>query len=330
MSADAARRALSPVPALWLGPMAGFSDRALRVLCRRFGADATVTEMISAKAVCYADRKTAALARIRPDETPCALQLFSAEPDVLAEAIRRLDAGFADGCAPLSYDLNVGCPMRKVTANGEGGALMRSPRLIERLVAAAVSATSRPVSVKMRAGWDDASKNAPDCARAAEAGGASLITVHGRTVRQLYGGEVDRAIIGAVKAAVSLPVIGNGDIRSAADARAMLDETGCDGVMVARAAIGRPYLFGELRDLVDGTRLYVPPTPAQIVACALTQLSLAAEEKGERRAVPEVRKQIAAYVSGFRGAADVRRRVNAAVTCDEVRALLDDFLAGLS
>lgn len=306
---------------LLLGPMAGYSDRAMRLLCREFGAEMTVSEMVSAKAVCYGDKKTAQLARIGQDELPCALQLFGSEPQTMAQAACRMAEGIPGFAKPSAIDINMGCPMKKIISGGDGGALMKDPHLIERIVRAVTDAVDLPVTVKIRAGWDENTRNAPDCARAAEEGGAAAITVHGRTVRQVYTGQADWSIIRAVKQAVSLPVIGNGDVTCAAEAQALLRETGCDGVMVARAAVGNPFLFAEISAALEG-RPYTPPTPAEVTKVALRQLRLACEDKGERLAMPEARKQIAAYLHGRRGAADLRRRINAAVTYAEAEAIL--------
>lgn len=310
---------------LVLGPMAGFTDRAMRLLCREFGADLTVSEMVSAKAVCHRDRKTALLARIGADELPCALQLFGSDPHDLAEAARLMQEGIPGYARPSLIDINMGCPMKKIISGGDGGALMQDPKKIEAIVRAVVHAVSLPVTVKIRAGWDDDHRNAPDCARAAEAGGAAAVAVHGRTVKQVYGGLSDPDIIRRVKQAVRIPVIGNGDITSAKAALSLLRRTGCDGLMVARGAVGDPFLFAEIAAALDG-RSYTPPTFPEVVETALRQLRMACEDKSERLALPESRKQIAAYLHGRRGAADFRRRINAAATYAEAEEILSDAL----
>lgn len=306
---------------LVLAPMAGYTDRAMRALCRRAGAELTVTEMVSAKAVCYRDRKTASLARLEADEYPCALQIFGADPAFMAEAAAQLSAGIAGGAVPAMIDINMGCPMRKIISNGEGGALMESPALIERIVRAVRAATPLPVTVKLRAGKDAASLNAAECARAAEAGGAAAVAVHGRTVAQLYTGRSDPAAILSVKEAVKIPVIGNGDITGAAEALWLKDRTGCDGIMIARGAVGNPFVFAEIVAALE-KKPYAAPTVAQRLDAALAHLHLACADKGERIAVPQLRKQLGVYFHGMRGAAELRRRISRIETESELAELL--------
>ena len=303
-----------------LGPMAGVTDLAFRTVCAQLGANITVTEMVSAKAVCFGDRKTPALARICADEGPCAVQIFGSEPDYMAEAARRLSDGVAGGVRPAAIDINMGCPVHKVAGNGEGSALMRDPRLVERIVSAVRLATPLPVTVKIRAGWDEEHKNAPEVARAAEAGGASLITVHARTKTAMYSGKADPCVVKEVKKAVSVPVVGNGDVADAASALAML-ETGCDGLMVGRGAVGNPFVFREILAAVEGKE--VPPvTQKERYETALSELSLRVAEKGEETAVLESRKLISAYFRGSPDAADCSARIHAAQTAGEIEEVL--------
>lgn len=304
---------------IFLAPMAGYTDRAMRLICREMGAEYTVTEMVSAKALCYGDRKSAPLARVTREEGPAAVQLFGSDPAIMAEAAVLVASGVLGGVAPAAIDLNFGCPVRKIAGNGEGSALMKEPRQIERITAAVAVASPIPVTVKLRAGWDRDRRNAPDCARAAEAGGASLIAVHGRTRAEFYGGEADLKIISEVREAVSLPIVGNGDIRDALSAERMLRETGCHGLMVGRGAVGNPFIFRELSCLMRGEALPPSPTMQERIDVALRQLRLAIEEKGEEFAVLESRKQIAAYISGIRGAADIRRRIHGKSTYEGIR-----------
>lgn len=305
---------------LMLAPMAGYTDHATRVLCHRMGAEYTVTEMVSAKAVCFGDRKTPALARICADEGPCAVQIFGSEPDYMAEAARRLSQGVAGGVHPAAIDINMGCPVHKVAGNGEGSALMRAPLLVERIVSAVRLATPLPVTVKIRAGWDEEHKNAPEVARAAEAGGASLITVHARTKTAMYSGKADPCVVKEVKKAVSVPVVGNGDVADAASALAML-ETGCDGLMVGRGAVGNPFVFREILAAIEGRE--VPPvTREERYEAALLELSLRVAEKGEENAVLESRKLLSAYFRGSPDAAACRARIHAAQTAGEVEEVL--------
>ena len=311
---------------LFLAPLAGYTDTAMRRVCRSFGAEYTVSEMVSAKALCYHDKKTPLLARVEACDLPSAVQIFGSEPASMAEAARMVAEGMAGGVPPSAIDINMGCPVKKIVSAGDGSALMKSPALVYDIVSAVTAAVSLPVTVKIRAGWDDAHKNAVEVAKAAEAGGASLIAVHGRTKAQMYSGKADLSIIADVKKALQVPVVGNGDIASAADALRMRGETGCDGLMIGRGAVGNPFLFAEIRAALDG-RDYTPPTPHERVETALYQLRLACEEKGERVAVTESRKQFADYLHGLRGASAVRGRINAALTYAEAEALAKEFLA---
>ena len=310
---------------IMLAPMAGYTDRAMRVLCARMGAEWCVTEMVSAKATVYGDKKTAALSRIRPDEGRVALQIFGSEPDVMARAAEILARGIEGGTPPLAIDINMGCPVNKIFGNGEGSALMKSPELIRDIVSAVSGVIDIPTTVKIRAGVDRSSVNAVECALAAEDGGAALICVHGRTRSEMYSGEVNREIIKNVKQSVHIPVIANGDILSAADAISMLEYTGADGVAIGRGAVGNPFIFTEIAAALDG-REYIAPTLAERAECALSQLRLASEDKGERIAVPEARKQIALYLKGFRGAATLRAEINRAESYTEVERIITTAL----
>lgn len=298
---------------LCLGPMAGFTDHAMRAGCHERGAEYTVTEMVSAKAVCYGDKKTPLLARVYPEDGVCAVQLFGSEEYFLAEAARRLADGCAGGVMPAAFDINMGCPVPKVAGNGEGSALMKDPALVERLVAAVAKATPLPVTVKIRSGWDAAHINAPEVARAAEAGGAAAIFVHARTRTAMYSGRADYAVIAAVKEAVSVPVVGNGDVVDGESALRLLRETGCDGIMVGRAAVGNPFVFEEILAALEG-RPYTRPVGEAYYQAALAQLHMRAAEKGEAAAVRESRKQMAMFVHGFPAAAACRARIHEAAT----------------
>lgn len=306
---------------LALAPMAGYTDRAMRRVCHEFGAEYSVTEMVSAKAVVYKDKKTHSLAAIGEDEGQVALQIFGSEPSVMAEAAAILEHGEEGMARPVMIDVNMGCPVNKIFSNSEGSALMRRPELIYDIVREISSAISIPTSVKMRRGIDDATENAVECALAAEEGGASLITVHGRTRKQMYSGEVDKEIIRKVKKSVHIPVFANGDITSVQSAKDMLEYTGADGVMIGRGAVGNPFLFAELRAYMDGEEYSAPSLPER-VEVALRQLRYAIEDKGEAAAVLESRKQIADYLFGMRGAAALRGRINCAKSYDDVKSAL--------
>ena len=323
-----------------LAPMAGVTDTSFRLLCRRFGAEYTVSEMVSAKALCYEQRShrkesgascTAQLARITKEEAPMAVQLFGSEPEFMAEAARLLESGEYRGCAsevaPAAIDINMGCPVRKITGNGEGSALMKTPEVAEAIVRAVRSAVSLPVTVKIRAGWDAEHINAVELARRLEAAGTDLICVHARTREQLYAPGIMPEVIAEVKAAVKIPVVGNGDIFSAEDALKMKKDTGCDGVMIGRGAMGHPWIFREIVDALEGKQ-----TPAMSLD---ERLSVAAEhldamlaDKGERTRVAEAKKHMAWYISGIPGAAAARGSVMTASSPEELRAVLEDFRNG--
>ncbi len=305
---------------LHLAPMAGFTDRAMRLVCREHGADRTTTEMISAKAVVFGDKKTFSLAKVEKDEGPVALQIFGSEPDTMARAAEIL-SNPTSGVQPIEIDINMGCPVHKIFSNGEGSALMKSPELIERIVKAVKGACPLPVTVKLRSGVDEKSINAVECALAAEAGGASRICVHGRTRAQMYGGRSDPEIIKNVKRSVHIPVIANGDIRCGKDALDLLSATDADGVAIGRGAVGNPFIFSEIKALLE-KREFCAPLLDERVECALKELSLAIEDKGERIAVPEARKKTALYFAGFRGAASLRAEINKATTFLEIEDLL--------
>ena len=314
------------VHGLSLAPLAGFTDHAMRASCHALGAEYTVSEMISAKAVCYGDKKTPALAKIYPTDGPSAIQLFGSEPAFMAEAAKRLYALCEEsGTLPFAFDINMGCPVPKVAGNGEGSALMKNPPLAAEIVSAMVKATPLPVTVKIRAGWDADHKNAPELAKMLEAAGAAAICVHGRTRAEMYSGKADLAVIAAVKNAVSIPVIGNGDVTDAKSALRMKEETDCDGIAIGRGAVGNPFVFSEIIAALEG-RAYTPPTGEARYTAAITQLRLRAEEKGERMAVLESRKQMAAFLHDFKNAPAARARIHEAESIadmeQELRILL--------
>lgn len=321
---------------LALAPLAGVSDRAFRRVCRTLGADYTVSEMVSAKALVYEQRAkgdrersvSGHLASVLREELPMAVQLFGRDPAYMAEAARMLESHDYKGCVgevpPSAIDINMGCPVRKVTGNGEGSALLREPALVGEIVRAVVRAVTVPVTVKIRAGWDKESINAPEIAKICEDAGASMICVHARTREQLYEPGVDRSVIAAVKAAVSVPVLGNGDIYTAADALSMMEETGCDGVMVARGAMGNPWLFAEIAAALDGKE-YTPPPAAARFEVALAQVREMIGEKGERVGVAEAKKHLAWYCHGMDGAAAARARLMQATSYGELDAILREM-----
>ena len=307
-------------PPVVLAPMAGFSDVAFRLLCREQGCDWTVTEMVSAKGLLYGSDRTAQLLRTAPAEGAVVMQLFGREPALLAEAARRIEG--EHGAALAAIDLNFGCPAPKIAGNGEGSALLLEPALCGRIVAAVAAAVRVPVTVKLRKGYDAAHVNAVEVARICEGEGASLVTVHGRTREQRYTGHADWACIAAVAAAVSVPVVGNGDVRSGADALRLLRETGCAGVMVGRGALGNPWIFAEIRAALSG-RPYTPPDDAARMQMALRHARMTVEDKGAHGVI-ELRKHLARYLSGRRDAAALRARLNTASTLGQIEEILLD------
>ena len=317
---------------LFLAPMAGFSDYAFRRICREHGAEYTVSEMVSAKALCYEqsgkkiEYKTAPLAAVRAEEMPMAIQLFGAEPRFVAEAAKMIECGEYRGCvsevSPLAIDINMGCPMHKIVGNGEGSALMKNPKLAAEIVSATVKALKHtPVTVKIRAGWDDDSKNAPEMAKMLEAAGAAVVCVHARTREQMYNPGVDISIIERVKNAVSIPVIGNGDIYCFEDARAMVERTGCDGIMIGRGALGNPWIFEEIAARSSGED-HTAPTLAKAIDTCLYHVELMRESKGERVASAEIKKHAALYIKGVHGAASIRDSIMKTSSTSEIEDLL--------
>ena len=309
---------------LCLAPMAGYTDRAMRLVCRENGAEHSVTEMVSAKAVVYNDKKTFALAKILKDEGPVSVQIFGSEPEIMAEAANILISR-GEGERPVAIDINMGCPVNKIFSNGEGSALMRNPELIKKIVKAVSSSIDVPTTVKIRAGISKSSINAVECALAAQEGGASLLCIHGRTREQMYGGSADREIIKNVKSALQIPVIANGDILSGEDAFSMLRDTNADGIAIGRGAVGNPFIFAEILAALKNES-YSLPTIEKRVSTALHQLAVAIDEKGERVAIPEARKQIALYLRSFHGAARIRAEINRAQTFKEVEKALKSAL----
>ena len=318
---------------LCLAPMAGVTDRAFRRICRECGAEYTVSEMVSSKAICFEQlskknipSKTAPIAAVLREELPMAVQIFGSAPEFMARAAKMIETGEYRGslsdCTPTAIDINMGCPVQKVFGNGEGSALMKDPALAEKIVRAVADSVSIPVTVKIRTGIDEENKNAAEFAKALEAGGASLICVHGRTRKQMYAPGVDIKSIADVKKAVKIPVVGNGDIYSASDALNMVRNTGCDGIAVGRGAMGNPWIFSEIKAAFSGED-YTYPSIRERLETAFLQAEDEAREKGEDVAVREMRKHISWYMKGMRGAAEARFRINTASSLDEIREIID-------
>ena len=301
---------------IFLGPMAGVTDLPFRLLCKEQGADVMVTEMVSAKGLYYGSRKTDLLLQTDDREKPVGVQLFGSDPDIMAgEAEKLAKRGFD------FIDINMGCPVPKIVNNGEGSALMKNPELAERIVRSIVEAVDIPVTVKIRAGFTKDSVNAPEMARAIESGGASAVAVHARTREQYYSGKSDWSVIKAVKDAVKIHVIGNGDITCGEDAVRMKEETGCDSVMVARAAKGNPWVFREIKGYLNGN---VPARPDlnEIRDMILRHIDLMIDMKGEYIGVRELRKHVAWYTEGIYNSSMIRRKVCEIESKEDLVALI--------
>ncbi|MGN0402849.1 MAG: tRNA dihydrouridine synthase DusB [Acetatifactor sp.] len=294
-----------------LAPMAGVTDLPFRLLCRQQGAGLVCMEMVSAKAIYYNNKNTEELLEVHPEELPVSLQLFGSDPQIVADMAARMEE------RPYAIlDFNMGCPVPKVVNNGEGSALMKDPKLVEKILTALVKAVKKPVTVKIRKGFDDSCVNAPEIAKIAESCGVAAIAVHGRTRAQYYSGRADWEIIRQVKETVQIPVIGNGDVTGPEAALTMLEETGCDGVMVGRAAQGNPWIFREIiHYLQNGTKL-PPPDKEEKKTLVLRHAELLSEVKGEYTAVREMRKHLAWYTAGMPHSARFRGMINSLETME--------------
>lgn len=302
---------------LILAPMAGVTDLPFRLLCREQGAGLLCMEMVSAKAISFHNKNTEALLQIDPKEPPVSLQLFGADPDIISEMAAYIEE------RPFSIlDLNMGCPVPKVAGNGEGSALMKNPKAVEAIVTKTVRAIRKPVTVKIRKGFDEAHVNAVEIAKIAEASGAAAIAVHGRTREQYYSGQADWDIIRQVKEAVKIPVIGNGDIDSPENAKKMLEETGCDGLMIGRAARGNPWIFHRIDTYLKTGTDPGKPSMEEVKQMMLRHTKMLLEYKGDYTGIREMRKHIAWYTAGFPHSARLRARTNEINRVEELEALL--------
>lgn len=302
-----------------LGPMAGVTDLPFRKLCKEMGCGLMYTEMVSAKAILYNNKNTDELLRVDENERPIAVQLFGSDPDIMAEMAARIEEG------PYDFiDINMGCPVPKIVGNGEGSALMKNPKLAGDIVAAMVKKCKKPITVKIRRGFDDENINAPEFAKVLEANGASAVAVHGRTREQYYTGNADWDIISKVKAAVNIPVIGNGDITKPVDAKKMIEQTGCDGVMIGRAARGNPWIFKEVSHYLATGELIERPTLDEVRKMILRHARMLVEYKGNFIGIREMRKHVSWYISGYPHSAAIRNQVNMVESIEELEELINE------
>ncbi len=299
-----------------LAPMAGVTDLPFRLLCKENGCGYLYTEMVSAKAIMYNNKNTESLLTVTEGENPIAVQLFGSEPEVMAEAAKRMEERPFD-----VIDVNMGCPVPKVVNNGEGSALMKNPLLVGRIVEAMANAVKKPVTVKIRAGFDPDNINAPEIARIIQESGGAAVAVHGRTRQQYYSGKADWDVIRRVKENVSIPVIGNGDILTGQDAVRMMEETGCDGVMIGRGARGNPWIFGQINEYLSCGKEMTKPTADEIKSMILKHARMLIDAKGEYTGIREMRKHFAWYTTGMRHASGLRNEVNHVEHFEELEKL---------
>lgn len=307
-----------------MAPMAGVTDLPYRLIAREQGAALVYSELVSAKGICYGSNRTLELLETSEAERPVGLQIFGGEAETMVQAALHVERR-----GPDLLDINMGCPVPKITRNDEGCALMLDPQRAGRLVRCVVEAVSLPVTVKIRKGWDENHVTAPEVARELEKAGVAAIAIHGRTREDFYSGHADWDIIRKVKQAVDVPVIGNGDVASPQDAARMLEQTGCDAVMIGRACLGDPWIFRRVTHYLNTGQLLPMPTPREKVDMAVRHLRMAVEFKGELRAVREMRKHVAWYLKGVPGAARVKQQVQRLEQADTVAAVLYDFVSSL-
>ncbi|KXZ38916.1 tRNA-dihydrouridine synthase B [Alkalithermobacter thermoalcaliphilus JW-YL-7 = DSM 7308] len=306
---------------VFLAPMAGVTDLSFRLLCKEMGCGLLYTEMINAKALCYGDEKTKSMIKIDKREHPIAIQIFGSEVEFMAKAAYILNEYDNE-----ILDINMGCPAPKVVKNGDGSALMKRPDLVEKILKEVVKNSQKPVTVKIRKGWDENSVNAVEIAKIAESCGVSAIAVHGRTREQFYSGKADWDIIRKVKQSVSIPVIGNGDIFEAEDALDMINQTNCDAVMIGRGAQGNPWIFKRVSHYLKTNELLKKPSAEEVIQTAIKHLQMDIKEKGEYVGIREMRKHIGWYLKGLKGSAKLRDEINRITEYDKVLEKLYSYL----
>lgn len=311
---------------VFLAPMAGVTDLAFRLMCKDMGVGLLYTEMVSTKALFYGDKKTDMLMEIREEEKPVALQIFGSDPRIMARVTDEILNKKNDFSI---IDINMGCPAPKIVKNGDGSSLMKNPSLVREIVREVVNVSNKPVTVKIRKGWDGNSENAVQIAKIVEASGAAAVTVHGRTREEYYSGVADWDIIKKVKESVGIPVVGNGDIFKPEDALKMIEHTGCDAVMIGRGARGNPWIFERTAHLLETGELLLAPTDIEKVDMSLRHLSLLFKVKPERMAIREMRKHIAWYIKGIKGSAEMRDKINRIETRSELEETLLKYMEEL-